>query len=236
MQEEHLPRHIAIIPDGNRRWARSRGLPTAAGHAKGVDVLGDVLEVLLNRGVCHISVWGSSVSNIQKRSKIELLGLFRVFEDAAVRMLDRLNRETKRPFQVTLSGEWKEHLPKSTVSSFERLIERSRHHRGRIINLLMAYDGRAEMLRAIETLVVEGKTPVTPEMVKAALYTCDMPEVDLVVRTGCGSDPHWSDGFMMWDVANAQMFFSSDTWPDFGIEGMNEALESFSARERRLGA
>lgn len=236
MRYEKLPRHIAIIPDGNRRWARSRGLPTVAGHKRGVDILGDILEELLEDGVCYISVWGSSVSNIEKRSNVELSGLFSVFENAAVRMLRRLNNPEKQPFQVRLSGLWEEKLPASTVRRFQELIEGSKHNEGRIINLLMAYDGRQEMLRACDALVRRGETPVTPEAIKRELYTADMPEVDLLIRSGCKGDPHWSDGFMMWDCANAQLYFTEMTWPEFGLVGVRDALESFQGRERRLGA
>lgn len=234
--KDRAPRHVAIIPDGNRRWARARNLPVPVGHKQGVDVIEAVVNFAIDRDIDYLSIWGSSINNITKRSTFEVNALFRLYEDAAVRMLKRLKAGLRKRLEIRISGQWRELFPKSTVRKLLEMVDGSDFEGEAVVNLLMAYDGRDEMLTAVRKLMAEGATDVTPETLKDALWTHDMPPVDLVIRTGCEGDPHWSDGFMMWDVADAQMFFVETPWPDFGVEGFTEAVQCFCERERRLGS
>lgn len=232
---EGLPRHVAIIPDGNRRWARGKGLPVAFGHQRGVAVLEQVVSHALEHGIDYLSVWGASVNNVTKRSRLEVQALFHLFEDAAVRMLQRLQAGTRKPMEIRISGRWRELFPASTVRKLQEMIDGSARPGECVVQLLLGYDGREEMLQAVARLVAEGKPQPSAADLKAALWSAGMPPVDLVIRTGCEGDPHLSDGFMMWDVADAQLCFSETPWPDFGVEGMIAAVRAYQGRERRLG-
>lgn len=223
-------RHIAIIPDGNRRWAKQRNKPEHAGHEEGARTGEVVLESALEAGVSYLTFWGLSYDNLQKRSALELKLLFALF---SLQFEKLLSGETiaRYDIRVRFIGQWKTQFPTSLVSVMERLAEetafRSTHH----LTFLMAYNGYEEMLQGIRSLPA-GK-PVERAILKDQLWTRDLPPVDLVVRTG--GEPHLSNGFMMWDIGDAYLHFTETLWPDFSPEEFRNVIKIFSERERRFG-
>ncbi len=222
-------RHIAIIPDGNRRWAKKRNLAQWRGHAAGAKAFRAILRKALAMNVFCISFWGMSLDNLSKREQREVKFLLQLFKREASHALE--NRELRtHDVRVVVVGEWMSLFPKNVSQAFERVVEKTKHCKRHVLNFLLAYDGKHEMKRAIELILARGKGDFT---VKDFLYTKDLPPVDLVIRTG--GEPHLSGGFMMWDTADAQLHFFEKLWPDFTPRDFEFAVEEYLARERRFG-
>ena len=140
--------------------------------------------------------------------------------------------------KVVALGDWMDYQPSSLVKKIEALQEKTKHHTKHRLTLFDGYDGITEMTQAVQSIADKsaqnGRINVTPELIKQHLLTHDLPPVDLVIRTG--GEPHWSGGFMMWDIANAHFFFSDTLWPDFSENEFTQAVESFNTRARRFGS
>ena len=222
--------HVAIIPDGNRRWAKARGLFPWLGHKEGITSYEKVIDRALELNIFCLSFWGMSVDNIKKRPAVEVEFLLKAFSKA---LLDALKNPRLKEHDVRISiiGEWRTLFPKDLVATGERLIEETKDRKRHIMNLMLCYDGKTEMTRAFEAALASGKPFTSP---KDYLWTHDLPPVDLVIRTG--GDPHLSAGFMMWDTADAQLHFTEKLWPDFTPDDFEGAIKDFQNRERRFGA
>ncbi|MDA1334791.1 MAG: polyprenyl diphosphate synthase [bacterium] len=225
---DYKVKHIAIIPDGNRRWAKARGNSPWAGHRAGHKAFEDILKKSVDMNVYCLSFWGMSIDNIRKREKREIAELFNIFRRMMQKALgsDHLKENDVR---VRVMGEWREMLPEPLVNLFHKVIGDTRSRTKHVLNLLICYDGKSEMRYAFKEASAAGSADP-----KEYLYTKDLPPVDLVIRTG--GDPHLSAGFMMWDVADAQLHFSDKMWPDFTPEDFEAAVNEFQGRERRLGS
>lgn len=238
-----IPRHVAIIPDGNRRWARSRGLKVFDGHSRGFEVAREVGRHAIKRDIKYLTLWGMSIENLTKRSKLEVAGLLRVFTTMFREILTDEEIYDKK-VRVQVFGHWREKFPKKLRELIESVLEKTKHHDQYFLNLLLVYNGTDEMLQAVKEIVKEerasltsGESIATPEVsparIKQHLFTKDLPPVDLVIRTG--GEPHLSAGFMMWDVADAELYFPEVYWPDFTPAEFDKALDFFAKRERRFG-
>lgn len=226
--------HVALIPDGNRRWAKSRGRLAHQGHIEGAKISGKIFTEALEQGVTHLTFWGCSTANLMKRSKTEVAFLHKVFEQYFTNLLERSELDEHR-VRVRALGQWRDVFPDSTRAAVERVLTKTAKYDGAHLTFLLAYSGTDEMRDAIRKLREVGGTEApTEEEVKAALWTRDLPPVDLVVRTG--GEPHWSQGFMMWDVAEAQLHFTETLWPAFRPEELKSILERHTKTERRRGA
>ena len=176
------------------------------------------------------------MDNLTKRSHEEVKFLYKAFESMFNELYDAPEIYSY-DVRIQAFGEWESFQPSSLVASIRRIIEKTKEHRRHLLNLFDGYDGISEMTRAVQTIAdlktVAPDLKVTPELIKAHLYTRDLPPVDLVIRTG--GEPHWSGGFLMWDIANAHFHFSEKMWPDFDEKDLLAALEDYRKRERRLG-
>lgn len=236
MNEQIIPRHVAIIPDGNRRWARERGLSTYDGHKKGVDIFREIIRHAANRGVYSVSVWGMSIDNFSKRSPMEIRDLLRIFHDHFVELLTDEEVHSKN-IRIRVFGRWKEKFPSKVRKAIEAVETATRHYTKYTCNFLLAYNGTDEMTQAIQQICDlardDKKLKITPDIIKNHLFTKDLPSVDLVIRTG--GEPHLSAGFMMWDIADAELHFTEDYWPAFTTDHFDRALDQYAQRERRFG-
>jgi undecaprenyl diphosphate synthase len=235
---ENLPRHIAIIPDGNRRWAKKRKLAPWIGHRQGVKNFEEILAAARDMGIICLTFWAGSYDNLTKRSAVEVKFLKEIYRAHFAQLLKTKDIYTFG-VKVNIFGFWKELLDNRIKKPMEEVIEKTKDHQERFLNFLIGYNGTGEMMEAIKKIVKKSKTEnaltVTPELIKENLWTHDLPAVDLVIRTGLEGDPHWSNGFMMWDTADSQFYFTDTLWPDFGQKEFEIAVESFSRRERRFG-
>lgn len=231
---EHLPRHVVIIPDGNRRWATQRGLEPWEGHEAGAQNTEKLVREAHRLGVEEISFWGSSLENLAKRPLAESKALLRIYETYFRKLLksEDIHRDQAR---IRFIGHWQEQFPESLKSVLHECLEATKQYSQHFLNFFLAYSGDDEMRLAVQK-VAEKLRPgeaVTDAMIKENLMTKDMPPVDLLIRTG--GEPHLSAGFMMWDLANTQLYFSDKLYPDFDEEALRAALLDYSDRGRRFG-
>lgn len=230
----NVPNHVAIIPDGNRRWAKEKGLRPWEGHEAGAQNTEKLVDFALERGVRCLSFWGSSMDNLTKRPMEEKIALLDIYG----RYFEKLIESPKiheNEVRINVIGCWREQFPNSLKQIIETAVDRTKHYKKRVLNFMLAYGGTDEMIKAIQDIHdnLEKGAKVTAEMVKQNLMTKDLPVVDYVIRTG--GEPHWSAGFMMWDTADAQLYFSEAYYPDFDEKKFGEALEEYARRQRRFG-
>jgi undecaprenyl diphosphate synthase len=231
---KNIPTHVAIIPDGNRRWARKYGMKPWEGHEQGAKNLESVLRANLDLGVKYVTFWGSSVDNLEKRPLREKKALLDIYERYFEKIMDSEEIHGNQ-VRINVIGHWQEQFPTSLKKIIQRGIKKTRHYKKFFLNFLLAYSGDDEIVRAVNKLMekCKGKAKITANLLKEQLMTRELPPVDLLVRTG--GEPHMSAGFMMWDIANAQMYFSETLWPDFDAAKMREAILDYSRRARRFG-
>jgi len=228
-----VPKHIAIIPDGNRRWAKKRGLKPWEGHLKGIgDFAQDIAWTAFDAGVEHLTIWGGSYDNLTKRSKIEIRMLNEAYR-RFVRATLEDEKIYKRGVRVIFLGEWRKVLEAETIELINKIQSSTKNHKNYHLTVLVAYNGDKEMLYALNAILKDKPKSITPKIVKSHLWTAALPPVDLVIRTG--DKPHLSAGFMMWDVQYAELYFSKKMWPDFTKKDLLTAIKEYSSRERRFG-
>lgn len=232
---KNIPNHVAIIPDGNRRWAVAKGLKAWEGHEAGARNLEKVLRENLDLGVKYITFWGSSMDNLQRRPWKEKKALLDIYRKYFLKLTDSDDIH-KNEVQVNVIGRWEEQFPEAVKKIIRKCMARTRKYRKFFLNFLLAYSGDDELVEATNSLIgkCKGKVKrITAKMIKEHLMTRDLPPVDLLVRTG--GEPHMSAGFMMWDIRNAQMYFSETLWPDFDEKKAREAILDYGRRKRRFG-
>jgi len=226
---EEMPRHVAIIMDGNRRWARARGLGEMEGHAAGVEGVREVIRHCVRRGVEVLSLYAFSREN-WARSDGEVAGLFMLLEKVIVNETPELRRQGAR---INVLGRLEE-LPPETRGSILSALEATAGGRRLQVNIAFNYSGRTELVDAARRLVEKGLRPgeIDEEAMAGALYTAGQPDPDMVIRTG--GDERLSN-FLIWQAAYAEFYFCQTLWPDFGPAAFDEALVEYASRQRRFG-
>ncbi len=226
---EDLPRHVAIIMDGNRRWARTRELSDYEGHAAGVEAIRALLQHAVRRGVPMLTLYAFSREN-WARSDAEVAGLFELLGQAIREETDELRAQGVR---VRLLGRLEE-LPDETRRSIGDALERTSEGTRLVLNIAWNYAGRTELVDAFRRIAASGISPdaVDERTITEALYTAGLPDPDLVIRTG--GEQRLSN-FLIWQSAYAELVFSEQLWPDFGPAAFDEALLEFARRTRRFG-
>jgi len=235
---KNIPKHIAIIPDGNRRWAQKKGFQPWMGHQAGVRAFEKILEKSRELKVSYITFWGGSWDNLTKRSKKEVNSLFRIYTEQFKRII-KDKRIHQNKVKVNVLGRWQEILPQETQEVIKKAITITKEYDKFFLTFLLAYDGTDEMLACIKniaTLFRNKKIKIDKDLIRKNLWTKDLPSVDLVIRTGCKKDPHMSAGFMMWNTAYSQLYFTETFFPAFTHKEFEKIIEDYSKRERRLGA
>ena len=231
---ENSIRHVAIIPDGNRRWAKAHMLEQFSGHEEGAEAVKKILTEALEKEIHYLTIWCLSVDNIAKRSRQEVNFLFNLFGTYFKKLLVQ-PIIAERGVRVRVIGRWKEFFQQELQSVIRELMDKTESNANFNLTFLMAYSGTDEMIEAVRAVAAQTQEcdSIDEQMIKNNLWTRDLPPVDLVIRTG--GEPHWSQGFMMWSVADAQLYFTETLWPDFGEEEFGRAIESCAKCERRFG-
>jgi undecaprenyl diphosphate synthase len=224
-----LPRHVAIIMDGNRRWARQRNLSELDGHAAGVEAIRELLRHAVRRGVPVVTVYAFSREN-WARSDEEVTGLFELLEAAIRSETDELRAQGVR---IRLLGRLDE-LPDATRASIGEALDATADGDRLLLNVAFNYAGRTELVDAFRRLVASGIPPeaIDEAAISASLYTAGLPDPDLVIRTG--GEQRLSN-FLIWQSAYAEFYSSDALWPDFGPDEFDSALREFASRQRRFG-
>ncbi len=224
-----IPRHIAIVMDGNRRWARQRHLPAIAGHRAGVETIRKTLRAARDRGVEYLTLYSFSTEN-WSRDEDEVGSLMALLEETIRRETDSLVRDDVRLEVIGRLHELSPGLQRSIAGAVEAT---SKCARG-VMTLAFNYGGRAEIVDAVRRIVDDGVTPdaVDEAAIASRLYAPEHPDPDLLIRTG--GELRVSN-FLLWEVAYAEMWATQVLWPDFSVRDLDEALNSYAKRERRFG-
>ncbi|MFA6183730.1 MAG: polyprenyl diphosphate synthase [Parcubacteria group bacterium] len=235
MDKINLPNHVVIIPDGNRRWAKERDLKPWKGHVAGADRIEELVRKALKMKIKNISFWGSSMDNLKKRPLMEKKALLSIYEKYFKKLMDS-EEIHENEAKINIIGRWKEQFPESLKKILEQGMEKTKNYKNYNLNFFLAYNGDDEMLEAIKKISAKIGTStknITANLVKENLMTKNLPAVDFLIRTG--GEPHLSTGFLMWDLANAQLYFSKKLFPNFTKKDFEKAILNFSQRGRRLG-
>jgi len=224
-----IPRHLAIVMDGNRRWARERHLPAIAGHRAGVETIRKTLRAARERGVEYLTLYSFSTEN-WSRDPEEVTGLMGLLEETIRRETDSLVRDDVRLEVIGRLHELSPGLQRSIAGAVEAT---SKCAHG-VMTLAFNYGGRAEIVDAVRRIVGDGIAPdaVDEAAIASRLYAPDHPDPDLLIRTG--GELRVSN-FLLWEVAYAEMWATPVLWPDFSVKDLDDALGSYAKRERRFG-
>jgi undecaprenyl diphosphate synthase len=228
-----VPRHVAIIMDGNGRWARERFMPRPYGHRSGMKAVRDVVEGAVECGLDVLSLFAFSQENWQ-RPPVEITALMSLLEEYIAREVDELR---DRGVQVRIIGDL-DRLTPAAASAVSRVVAETEHNDRLRLNLFISYGGRAELVRAAQLLARDAREGrLVPEEITEAdfqnrLYTADCPDPDLLIRT---SGEQRISNFLLWQMAYTELFMSPVLWPDFGRRELYEAILDYLNRERRFG-
>jgi undecaprenyl diphosphate synthase len=222
-----LARHLAVIPDGNRRWARARGLPAEAGHQRGITSFSSLIPRAFEHSVETFTFWWGSPANLQLRSSGEVAAIVASLSGWLERDCPDLLRSLD--CRIEMLGRWRELCPELAAPLATAQAAASKDAKRRIV-VLMAYDGRDELRAAVDAATQAGSSASFPER----LWTAHLPPVDLLVRTG--DSAHLSAGFMLWSIAEARLAFPSSMWPDLTADELSRLLTQADSQERRYGA
>ena len=227
--DARLPRHVAIIMDGNRRWARSHGVPEPQGHAAGVEAIRPIVEHATARGIKVLTIYAFSRENWQRSShEVEvLIGLL----EGTIR--DETPRLIEEGVQMRLAGRLDE-LPPETRASIEEAVLATASGERMVLNVAFNYSSRSEIVDAVHAYVDDGNdlAQLDEDALGSYLYNADLPEPDLLIRTG--GDQRISN-FLLWQGAYAELYFCDVYWPDFGPAELDAAIAEFASRARRFG-
>jgi undecaprenyl diphosphate synthase len=229
LPDAEVPRHVAIIMDGNRRWARQHGVAEIEGHAAGVEAIRTLLRHAVRRRVPVVTVYAFSREN-WARSDDEVRGLFALLEGAIRSETAELKEQGVR---IRLLGRLDE-LPEDTRRSILDALAQTADGDRLLLNVAFNYAGRTELVDAVRSIVASGRPPeaIDETAISEALYTAGLPDPDLVIRTG--GEQRLSN-FLIWQAAYAELYTTEVLWPDFGADAFDAALLEFASRTRRFG-
>ncbi len=229
----NIPVHIAIIMDGNGRWAKERNLNRISGHREGINSVREITRIAGEIGVQHLTLYTFSTEN-WKRPRLEVSALMKLLLGTIQGEIDSLHENNVRFTTIGDLGD----LPKDARKGIENGIEKTKNNTGLNLNLALSYGSRQEILRAIEHIARDIQSgsislaDITEETVMSHLYTADMPDPDLLIRTG---GEFRISNFLLWQSAYTELYMTETYWPDFREQQLLEAIIEFQSRERRFG-
>ncbi len=229
-ESSKIPRHVAIIMDGNGRWAKRQGLPRLAGHKVGVDCIQRVLETLAAKGVEYVTVYAFSTEN-WKRPPAEVQGIIELLHEALRVQTTALHEKNVRIVHVGNVDRLSPDLREAVAHAQELTGENT----GKVLNVAFDYGGREEILEAVKRIVRDGVAPenLDEQLFSKYLYTSESPDPDLIIRTG--GELRISN-FLLWQSAYSEFYHTPTLWPDLGPQELEQALDSFGNRQRRFGS
>ena len=229
MTENCLPKHIAIIMDGNGRWATSKKQPRLTGHKAGVEATDRVIESLVRHGIEFATLYTFSTENWNRPSD-EVSGLFELFIKSLAKYTDKLVKSNVRLIHAGRTCHFSDKIKKD----FDCAIEKTKDCTGLKLCLAIDYGGQQEIIDAVRSMANEGcdLANLTEQMLEEHLYVPEMPPVDLIIRS---AGEQRLSNFLIWESAYAEYYFTPTLWPDFNDEEITKALESYAARKRKFG-
>ena len=233
-EKQPLPTHIAIIMDGNRRWAKIQGKPAGFGHKQGAKTLENIVRYANKIGLKYITVYAFSTEN-WKRSEEEVSGLMTLLQNY---LTDYAKRADTENIRVKVLGDITA-LSAGMQKSIENCVERTKNNTGVTFSIALNYGGRTELQDAIKKIVKDIKEEkiseqeIDEELISNYLYTKDIPDPDLIIRT---SGEIRLSGFLTWQSVYSELYFIQKNWPDFSEKDLDEAIEEYNKRTRKFGA
>ncbi len=227
--QKDLPYHICFIVDGNRRWAKEKGLPTFMGHKKGAERIEEIVKYAQGLGIKIVTIYAFSTEN-WKRSEKEVSYLMKLFEDFAI---NKTKDADKLGMKIRILGNLQE-LPPSLQKVLKKGMELTENNKKMIVNAALSYGGRDEITRTFRKLTVLGVKPeeITEELINKNLDTAGLPDPDFVIRT---SGEQRLSNFLPWQATYSELYFPKVYWPDFDKRQLDTAILEFQMRQRRLG-
>jgi len=224
-----IPNHIVLFPDGNRRWAKQKGLASLLGHKKGYENLLDFSEWCKKKGVKTLTAFGFSTEN-WNRTKEEVDYLMKLLEDC---LTDNLDRYDKDGVKVRVIGQ-RDRLPNSLQEAIKKTEEATKNNSNLFLNLAISYGGKWDILNAVKNIIKEGIEPdkIDEKLFEEHLSTVGLPAPDFIIRAG--GEMRMSN-FVLWQAAYSELYFCPKFWPDFTEQDLDLALEEFDRRSRRFG-
>ena len=224
-----LPNHVAIIIDGNGRWAKKRHLPRLAGHRAGTDNIRRIIELFVDYKIGYLTLYVFSTEN-WKRPSVEVKGLMRILNDVIGREVKKLH---ENGVKIVHLGQL-EDIPGNIRSKIEKAVELTEDNTKMTLNIAFNYGGRTEIIDAIKRIVGDGfaADKIDEAVLSRYMYTADMPDPDLIIRTG--GEMRLSN-FLVWQSVYSEYYATPVLWPDFGQEEIDKALKAYSKRKRRYG-
>ena len=233
IDSSYIPRHVAIIMDGNGRWAKRQNRPRLYGHKVGVESVQAIVESAMELGVEVLTLYAFSTEN-WKRPQDEVGGLMGLLQNYLQKELARM---LKNRIRLTCIGDIKK-LPKDVRQVLEQTMRETAKNDKFTLNLALSYGGRSELIQAIRTIATEvnagtlSVTAIDEELIDNHLYTAELPDPDLLIRTG--GEARLSN-FLLWQASYAEIYFTDVMWPDFRKEAFTQAILEYQSRERRFG-
>jgi len=224
-----MVKHVAIIMDGNRRWARKRGLPIVFGHRKGYKRIEEIVKHAKSLGIKHITFWAFSTENWNREQKEidDLMNIFRrLFRDSTIKNIIKENS------RIIIFGNLKK-FPIDIQKGVKGVMKDTKKNNGITVNIALNYGGRDEIIRAVNTLLKEKQKSINEETFSSYLYSRGQPDPDMIIRTG---GEQRLSGYLPWQSVYSELYFTKMYWPDFDKEEFDKALEDFSKRHRRFGS
>ncbi|MDR3319300.1 MAG: di-trans,poly-cis-decaprenylcistransferase [Clostridiales bacterium] len=222
-----LPEHIAIIMDGNGRWASARLMPRSYGHSQGVKALDVTLRYAFSLGIRIVSVYAFSTEN-RSRPRAETERLFALLREYIDEYSDKMQTEK---IKLNIMGDISK-LPADLQTAVSKALKLTANNTGGIFNIGLNYGGRDEILRAVNKLLAAGNKNINADEFEKELYTAGLPDPDLIIRPG--GELRLSN-FMLWQAAYSELYFTDVLWPDFDKAELQKALQEYGKRERRFG-
>ena len=224
-----LPNHVAIVPDGNGRWAEQRGLPRLEGHQAGAKNMWRMIKYLNEYPIKYVTLYGFSTENWNRPGE-EVIGLFHLLKEHIEKEMPEIH---KRGIRLRHLGRLEE-LPPSLQITINSAVKLTKNNTGMTLNLAFNYGGRAEIVDSVRRLIADGIPPqkIDEKLFNSYLYTAGLPDVDLVIRT---ADELRLSNFLIWQSAYSEYYFSKVLWPDFDKKEVDKALLAYSQRRRRFG-
>ena len=229
MEKESNIKHIAIIMDGNRRWAREHNLPAPAGHKKGVDSLREITRACDDLGIKYLTVYAFSTENWnRKQEEVDFL-----MDLVAVTLKNELAEMHKEDVKISFIGDLSR-LNDKLQKVINNSIEKTKYNKGVNLQIALNYGARDEITNAVKQIVNLGYTPeeITPQLISENLYTSDIPDPDLLIRTG--GEKRISN-YLLWQIAYSEVIVVDEYWPEFNKNSLEKCIEEYSMRQRRYG-
>lgn len=226
-----IPKHVAIVMDGNRRWAKAKGLPTLEGHRRGEERIEPIIDTAIELGIPYLTFWAFSTENWNRTAK-EVAFLMQLYRHVLHKKVDNFHKKNVKINIIGNLSMFANDIQRKTA----QWMEKTKNNKKITVNIALSYGGRDEILRAVKKLskqlTKDQFNNLTSEQFSNFLDTAGQPDPDLMIRTG---NAYRLSGFLLWQIAYTELYFTKTLWPDFTPEKFKEALKEYRMRQRRFG-